>query len=67
MKLPAKVLHWDDERNIGNGHIVELKPGWRWEEGDRSHTRGFDTSREIREALRFVVKCECEECNAARR
>jgi hypothetical protein len=60
--LPGKVLHWDDERRLGNGYIITLKPGWRWEQWDSSHTRGFDTQAEIRGALKDVVKCDCQEC-----
>lgn len=61
-KIPAKVLHWDDERHLGNGYIITLKPGWRWEEWDTSHVRGFDTQAEIMDDLKYVVKCDCQVC-----
>lgn len=64
MKLPAKVLHWDDERSMGNSLIVSLKPGWKWGQDpfQAEHVLGFDTAREARAALKSVIKCNCAEC-----
>lgn len=60
-----KVLHWDDERSVGDRIIVTLKHGWQWGSSrfDPSHVRGFDTVREAREALRdYARPCRCQRC-----
>jgi hypothetical protein len=52
MRLPAIVEHWDDERTLGNGIIVTLKPGHFFD--DDCGVRGFDTIREARAAVAKV-------------
>ena len=47
------VAHWDDERDIGNGIIVTLRPGYFFY--DDCGVMGFDTVRSAREALRSVA------------
>ncbi|UOK73933.1 hypothetical protein [Ancylobacter polymorphus] len=47
------VAHWDDERDIGNGIIVTLRPGYVFY--DDCGVMGFDTVRAAREALRSVA------------
>ncbi len=46
------VEHWDDEREIGNGIIVTLLPGYFFY--DDCGVMGFDTPREARQAIREV-------------
>jgi hypothetical protein len=50
-----KVEYIDDERNIGNGIIITLKYGFRWEEFDNATVRGFDTVTEARDAVRDAI------------
>lgn len=47
------VEHWDDERAIGNGIIVTLRPGHFFY--DDCGVQGFDTEREARAAVREVA------------
>lgn len=64
-RIPSRVLHWDDERVIGNSLIVTLKPGFAFDGAngpDPEHVRGFDTVREAREAVREASPCACERC-----
>jgi len=37
----------DDERNIGNGIIVTLKPNWFFKKDRGCGVRGFDTMQEV--------------------
>jgi hypothetical protein len=57
----AKIKYWDDERDIDNGLIVTLKPGWRFESVGE-HVRGFDTKREAMEEVRAAKPCTCNQC-----
>ena len=47
------VEHWDDERAIGNGIIVTLRPGHFFY--DDGGVMGFDTVTEARSAVREVA------------
>lgn len=47
------VEHWDDERAIGNGIIVTLRPGHFFY--DDCGVQGFDTQREASAAVREVA------------
>ena len=63
-KLPRQIMHWDDERSIGNSLIVSLAYGWRFDDGYSMHVKGFDTVKEATEATRqkYLKRCDCEEC-----
>jgi hypothetical protein len=62
-KLSCLVDHWDDERKIGNGIILMIKSGYRWEYDDHGlHVMGFDNVSDAIESLRYVVSCDCEVC-----
>lgn len=50
------VKHWDDERAIGNGIIVTLKPGHFFY--DDCGVQAFDTEKEARSS---IFKMEKEE------
>lgn len=50
------VEHWDDERDIGNGIIVTLRPGHVFY--DDCGVMGFDTLVEARDAVRAVAAQE---------
>lgn len=52
--LPDIVEHWDDERSIGNGILVTLKPGHFFY--DDCGVQGFDTAAEARKEIRRVSK-----------
>lgn len=56
------VEHWDDERALGNGIIVTLRPGHYFY--DDCGVMGFETPTEARQAVREVVE---RERNAAKR
>lgn len=61
-----KVLHWDDEREIGNSLIVTLRPGWAFwpSEDERSaeHVKGFDTVADAAKAIQRSEPCKCGRC-----
>jgi hypothetical protein len=46
------VMHWDDERDIGNGIIVTLKPGFHFY--DDCGVQGFDTLKEAQISIAGV-------------
>lgn len=60
--LDNRVLAYDDERDIGNGIIVTLRHGWRFDYSDVSHVQGFDTPKEAKQAIREAIKCSCKDC-----
>ncbi len=59
-----KVMHWDDERSIGNSLIVTLNYAWKFTSDALGveHVLGFDTATEARAAVREAVPCDCPEC-----
>lgn len=58
------ILHWDDERNIGNSLIVTLVHGKQFsaDVGSGEHVRGFDTVKEAMDEVRQAVDCNCASC-----
>jgi hypothetical protein len=52
--LMSYVEHWDDERSIGNGILVTLKPGYFFY--DDCGVMGFDTHKEAYTTLNDVRK-----------
>ena len=64
--MRAKVLYWDDERNIGNSIIINLNHGFKFNHDvhaeNATHVMGFDTIKETVTELRSVIKCSCKEC-----
>jgi hypothetical protein len=65
MKIPAKVMHWDDERSIGNSLIITLKRGWAFGANNTryaEHVEGFDTVKEARAAIKEAKQCSCFDC-----
>ncbi len=58
------ILHWDDERSLGNSLIVALVPGKQFnaDVGTGEHTRGFDTVNEAMSEVRSAVDCSCDDC-----
>lgn len=47
------IEHWDDERGIGNGIIVTLRPGLFFY--DDCGVMGFDTVREAKREVRAAL------------
>jgi hypothetical protein len=48
-------------------YILNLPKGWRFDEEssshDRSHVRGYDSMKELREDIKYsVVPCDCWSC-----
>ncbi len=52
MKFPDYVSHVDDERELDHGFIVTLKAGYSFADEADCGVRGFDTMREVREAIK---------------
>ena len=70
LKKNKFILFVDDEREMGNSLIVTLVPGYAWSEdkdlsGSREHVRGFDQISEVRDDLKFIIKCKCSSCRKA--
>lgn len=63
-KYRERVMHWDDEREMGNSLIISLKDGWFFPDTE-CHTSGFGTVKEAIEGLRDTRPCECEGCRKA--
>ena len=47
--------------------ILNLPKGWRFDEAsspnDRSHVRGYDSMRELRDDIKHsVIQCDCSGC-----
>ena len=63
-----KVLHWDDERSFGNGHIVTTAYGWAFDpdpdHNSAGHVAGFDTVKDAIRALRWARPCSCLRCTS---
>lgn len=57
-----KVMHWDDERHIGNSLIVTLNDNWCFDNTWGMHVKGFDTVREANTDIRAALPCRCAEC-----
>lgn len=60
-----KVLHWDDERALGNSLIVTLARGWAFGLNDSinaEHVNGFDTVKEAKAAVSSAKPCACFDC-----
>lgn len=53
------VEHWDDERNVGNGIIVTLKPGYFFY--DDCGVKGFDTVKEAKADIARVAKAAAQD------
>jgi len=63
MLLPDHVLHWDDERQNGDGIIVTLKYGRSFDPVWHEGVKGFDTIQEAKSATRRdTYPCKCSEC-----
>lgn len=62
----AKILHWDDERKLGNGIIVTTKQGWAFEphadERVALHVKGFELVKDARSKMKCVKRCQCSRC-----
>lgn len=54
----------DDEREIGNGVIVTLRPGWAYDPSTACHVFGEDTVSAALRTLRDVKPCACDFCTA---
>ena len=63
-KRHKRILHWDDERDEGNGYLVSLEPGWKFDNDPLTptHVMGFDTVAEAMTDVRSSLPCDCEGC-----
>lgn len=52
MKLPAYVSHIDNETELDHGYIVTLAHGYTFKDEPDCGVRGFDTMRELRDAIK---------------
>jgi hypothetical protein len=64
--LDRRIEVLDDERNMGNGWIVNLRPGFAIHPGsaevEGTHFFGEDTMAEVRRTMKTVQPCECVAC-----
>jgi len=64
-----KILHWDDERQYGNGFMITTAKGWAFypdpDENIAEHFKGFDTAKEARAELKYIKPCTCKRCTGA--
>lgn len=60
-RLLPRLLHWDDERNIGNCILLTLAYGWR-SPSSESHTIAADNIKDAVSELRTTEPCSCDEC-----
>ncbi len=65
-QMAGHIEDWSDERGLGHGIIVTLKPGWSFDWSSHEGVRGFDTVTEARRETRrkHIHLCdpECPEC-----
>jgi hypothetical protein len=66
MKYKLNVAR-DVDTDEPDVYILNLPKGWRFDEAssqdNRSHVRGYDTMRELREDIKHsVVPCNCTYC-----
>lgn len=61
IKSDRRVADVSDEREMGDGFWVYLKPGWRWAE-DWVHSIHEDTPSECLRELHRAIPCHCREC-----
>ncbi len=57
----------DIDRDEPGVYILNLPKGWRFDEhsspNDRSHVRGYDSMRELRQDVKSaVIPCDCSRC-----
>jgi hypothetical protein len=57
----------DIDRDEPGVYILNLPKGWRFDEAstpdNRSHTRGYDSMKELREDIKQnVIACDCRQC-----
>ena len=61
-----RVMHWDDERDIGNSLIITTARGWAFQaspdENVALHVKGFDTTKEAQSSLKKLQPCQCARC-----
>ena len=63
----GKIEDVSDERALGHGYIVTLRPGWSFEHSCHEGVQGFDTKREYISAVRDASPClDCPECDEYR-
>lgn len=66
MKYKLNVAR-DVDTDEPGAYILNLPRGWRFDEhsssNDRSHVRGYDSMKELREDTKHsVVPCDCNGC-----
>ena len=68
MKYKLNVSQ-DIDRDEPGVYILNLPKGWRFDEhsspNDRSHVRGYDSMKELRDDIKSaVILCDCHRCTA---
>jgi len=60
------IMHWDDERAMGNSLIVSLIKGKKFSADPlaNEHVRGFDTISEAMSEVRSAIDCCYESCQS---
>lgn len=62
MANDPRIEQLSDERSIGNGWFVYLKPGWQY---DGAHCFGEDNRRAVQRTMKMVRPCGCAECRSS--
>ncbi len=60
------IMHWDDERELGNSLIVSLIHGKKFSADPMAneHVRGFDTIGEAMSEVISAIDCNCDACKS---
>ena len=61
-KVDRRIEEVSDERGIGNGYFVYLKPGWAYGGTGEAHCFSEDTIKDIRDSMKLVEPCSCDDC-----
>ena len=64
VRYHSRIMHWDDERNIGNSIIICLNDGWEFDidPWEKMHVDGFDTIKEAVDGVINSIPCTCKSC-----
>jgi hypothetical protein len=63
--LDRRIEELSDERDVGNGWFVYLKPGFAYADANTDnpqHSFGEDTMGDVRRSMKMVKPCQCAEC-----
>lgn len=65
--LDRRIEELSDERSMGNGWFVYLRPGFAYADANMpnaQHCFGADTMGDVRRYMKDVQPCRCADCSA---